>query len=414
MKLPIVVKRHVSKQLILSWKKRMKAVEGRTDRTRNWMLWSKRQNKGFPSIPDWENPSDVRRRLIQVVDKYDIVKDKKWDTYNFVVKKPYFWVSYLSPKNEISNYLKHISMLLTLGKWKKIKLSKYGGRYKNGDLIFSFKIFKKHREDLLSKRDFPNNYTNFEATISDGKTVIPEPYKSAPWKAVNSSFRKITKKGIPVLNPPISEISKFFPVQVQLGAGASVDSGIPPLHVYHDIYNVSDRSTGKTIFSLEGDDALSKYLRNPVKFWKEATLPYLSVFEAKPNVLHNVLFRLKEKGLVVGPIITSNYDGLPYLLGFKETFVRKLAASHRSEVQKFDPRAKALLVVGEHADRRFIQKSARKQGLKVIYIDPEGFYENNKFIPYIMESPTNDDIHYRMTAKSFGKILTKIANKWQK
>lgn len=72
----------------------------------------------------------------------------------------------------------------------------------------------------------------------------------------------------------------------------------------------------------------------------------------------------------------------------------------------FDPKAKALLVVGVHADRRLAQLRARERGLKLIYIDPERYLApDGAPIPYPVESPQDQDGLVRMTA---GEAMPKL------
>jgi hypothetical protein len=47
---------------------------------------------------------------------------------------------------------------------------------------------------------------------------------------------------------------------------------------------------------------------------------------------------------------------------------------------------------------RGCQRSARKTGLKIIYIDPEGYMDGDNFISYPLESPQDDDLVIRLKA----------------
>ena len=74
----------------------------------------------------------------------------------------------------------------------------------------------------------------------------------------------------------------------------------------------------------------------------------------------------------------------------------------------FDKDCKSLLVIGSHADRRGIQKKAREAGLKVFYVDPEGFIEEDgSFIHYPLESPQSRDVLWRGTADQFSVEMSK-------
>ncbi|MFE3631131.1 hypothetical protein [Streptomyces goshikiensis] len=55
--------------------------------------------------------------------------------------------------------------------------------------------------------------------------------------------------------------------------------------------------------------------------------------------------------------------------GFEERFMRRY--DQRIPPVTFHPDAKALVVIGLHADRRWVAKQAREAGLKVFLVDPE-------------------------------------------
>jgi hypothetical protein len=106
-------------------------------------------------------------------------------------------------------------------------------------------------------------------------------------------------------------------------------------------------------------------------------------------------------------VITNNFDCLCADVGLEEISLRRYDTEpyfpmvHGGEYPSvsFDPRAKALLVVGVHADRRLAQLRARERGLKIIYIDPERYIApDGKPIPYPVESPQDQDGLVRMTA----------------
>ena len=65
---------------------------------------------------------------------------------------------------------------------------------------------------------------------------------------------------------------------------------------------------------------------------------------------------------------------------------------------KFHPAAKSLLVIGSHADRRGTVGCARRAGLRVIHVDPEGYGTETGFVPYPIEAPTDEDFIIRKGA----------------
>ncbi|MFH1863445.1 MAG: hypothetical protein ABIJ85_00840 [bacterium] len=89
-------------------------------------------------------------------------------------------------------------------------------------------------------------------------------------------------------------------------------------------------------------------------------------------------------------------------MNLKERYIRRFDEPQLFPEIDFHSDARSLLVVGAHADRRKVEKSARDRGLQVIYVDPEGYRDKNgRFISYPLESPQDADILIRMTAQQF-------------
>ncbi|MFJ4003361.1 hypothetical protein ACIPWL_07890 [Streptomyces sp. NPDC090023] len=103
-------------------------------------------------------------------------------------------------------------------------------------------------------------------------------------------------------------------------------------------------------------------------------------FLARPTLAHHALKALHDAGLMVGPVLQHNFDLLAARAGLAECFVRRYD-------QKIPPvpllaEARALLVIGLHADRRSIEKRARERGMKVFFVDTEGLHEFGRYLPY--------------------------------
>lgn len=132
------------------------------------------------------------------------------------------------------------------------------------------------------------------------------------------------------------------------------------------------------------------------------------IISVKPNSFYETLKKLYDSGFVVGPVITNNFDGLIRQAGIPEKYVRKYSDSIFPDIV-FHKEAKSLIVVGTHADRRHIQQSARRNKLKVIYIDPEGYYrKDGSFACCPLESIKKGDILIREPASVAFCKLKKI------
>jgi hypothetical protein len=55
-------------------------------------------------------------------------------------------------------------------------------------------------------------------------------------------------------------------------------------------------------------------------------------------------------------------------------------------------------VVGNHVDRRKVEGRARAAGMRVFFLDPEGFWMNGTFAPYPIEGIQDEDFLCRKEA----------------
>ncbi|MFC4054094.1 hypothetical protein ACFOY4_30755 [Actinomadura syzygii] len=173
----------------------------------------------------------------------------------------------------------------------------------------------------------------------------------------------------------------------------------------------ADNALGQTYrFILDpGEDPLIRELLLDAE-GKAADLVrmYRECFQAEPTPAHHALRRLRDAGHLIGPIITHNFDALPARVSLDEAFVRWYD-------QKIPPvptpqQARALLVIGLHADRRAVQARARERGLKIFYVDPEGLIENGEFRSYPIEGARKGDIVVKSAAVPALTRLLRLLN----
>lgn len=150
--------------------------------------------------------------------------------------------------------------------------------------------------------------------------------------------------------------------------------------------------------------------RDPENFYRRASLPYLHALTAPPTDFYLLLRELHDRSMIIEPVITNNFDGFATLVGLSERYIREYTTTRLVPKIDFHPEAKSLLVVGAHADRRRVAEAARNQGLKVIYVDPEGYEEGRKFRPYPLEAPQDSDMLIRMKACGFTRLFRKTYN----
>ncbi|MFG3240699.1 MULTISPECIES: hypothetical protein [unclassified Streptomyces] len=187
---------------------------------------------------------------------------------------------------------------------------------------------------------------------------------------------------------------------MEIGCGTSVEAGIPPLHRLREIYRVTDRQghvsrEHRFILSPTADTLLHEVLTEPEEKTAEFVEMFRACFLAEPTLVMRALKELKDAGHLVGPVITNNFDVLAARAGLDECFMRRCDQAV-PDVEWVDG-AKALLV-GLHADRRKVQDRARARGMQIVYLDPEGFWHDDQFMPYPLEGPQDSDLVCRATA----------------
>ncbi|MCF7835610.1 MAG: hypothetical protein K9M15_00605 [Candidatus Marinimicrobia bacterium] len=364
-------------------------------------LWRRTQCVDNRDKSGWSSCDDMRRRIVHFIDRLGVVKNNN-NKYSFSLMQPYLWLHLSFPKKEMDIYKLKLKQSLQAGNWNK----KTENLYTRGD-VECFLTNIQPKQDKEEGRKFPENYSFLTVTIKGKDYEIPQSRLNEPWDVLKTGIRKPIKRGNPVVTKDTSSLLEYFPAQIELGGGPSIEAGIPPLHYLHEVYYVSDIKDGLFVLDPIKDNLLHDILSNPEEFYKKALRLQLQSLLSEPTSFYKLLKKLFKKGLAVGPVITNNFDGFCSVLEIPEKYVRKYDEAHITPEIDFDKKAKSLLVVGSHADRRRIQESARGKGLKVIYVDPEGYNIDGEWVQHLLEGPQTEDILVSLTAEEFTASLEK-------
>jgi hypothetical protein len=359
------------------------------------LLWIRSQREVNKKNSNCQNPEkDRRRRIVNGLDRYAITESNKGLSLSNI--DPYLWEQVILPEDEVFRYKVNLEKFLETSKWsKRVDNDQY--TYKN------FILGLKNEKNKNDKSDFPHNYTTLEIEIKANGRKVNKIKESNRLSTVGKGIRLRDKRGNPEILTDFKKLKKYFPMQVELGCGPSVEAKIDPLHYFHALYQVQNPRTGR--FNLGGNEntLIFDVIDNPEEFFKKTGKLYPQSLLAKPTPFYFLLEKLTSKSIVRGKIINNNFDGLCDYLSLPAIYIRHFEKENYFPKIIFDSQVKSLLVVGSHADRRRIQKQARSKGLKVIHVDPEGFYERDKFKQYQIEAPKDEDLLIRMTANDFTK-----------
>ena len=362
-------------------------------------VWFRNQREENKKVSGYIDENTKYRRYVNFYDQY-IVNTKDNENY-LTLKNSYVYVSSTYDNKAIEAYKSKIIEALSNQKFKKITKNKY---LKN-KLIVEIKEYTNHPKNKEANVSFPSNYKSLIDTVRTSFYKCKK-VNDRIWTLSTKMYRLPNKRENPHYCNSINEIKEFLPAQVEMGCGPSLSLGIPPLFEMHETYKVQNHDTGKFYFASE-DDLNLQIINDPEKTYKRFSSVPNKIIKAKPNEYYEKFKKLYEKGVFKGVVLNNNFDRILKRMGIEEYILRIYDKNKYLPKIKFDQDAKSLICIGTHADRRQVQKQAREQGKKIIYIDPEGFYNKNIFEPYPIEGPKDDDYILKMTFEEAIDLMEK-------
>lgn len=369
-------------------------------------MW-RREDDTYTAQKFGVDPESRRRRLVRFTHKYGLVSTEE-GTNNFALTHTYLWVSTGLPKEDCADYwARVIDVLEKYNDWVATEKSPDTIIFKNGELTLHGQYILTHPQDELTGKPLPENYHNVEISIASSNAHELPKYDEDSWRNYAQRHRRGLSRGIPQVTNDLAVLKNYFPMHVMLGCGPSIEAGIPPLHGLHSIYCVGQSTLGKGFIFGSEDTMITDVVSDPEAFYEKVAGPYKSCMNAPVTKFYELIQDWVRNGLAVTPVINNNFDGLLPLLGVEEKFIRRFEMPDYIPDIQYSSHARALLVVGNHADRRRVVEGARKRGLQIIFVDPEGYYAaDGVFTPYPIEDIQNEDLLFRMTAEEFATLAS--------
>ncbi|MFD5451169.1 hypothetical protein [Streptomyces sp. NPDC127100] len=361
-------------------------------------IWRRTQDPANREQSGWTEDESGRRRVVHYRLHYGL--DRTQPMERLVLEELYLHVSWLAPAAEVAAHRKDLETWLAEGRWRPS--SDENGSWRRGDLRATITEYPIHPQDERADRDTPDGFTSVDVTIHSVDYTLTRAARNLPWDVLAGGMRVKERRGTPTYADDLSGLLDHLPFVVEAGCGTSIEAGIPPLHWLHEVYRVTartgnDLTQGYAFTLAPADDILIKeVLTDTTRKVNDMTSMFRSLVLAEPTSAHRVLKACHDAGHMVGPVATHNFDRLFAKARLQEAFMRRY--DQRTPYMPFPDDAKALLVIGLHADRRAVQARARERGLKVFYLDTEGVTENGVHKPYLIEGAREGDVIVRSEA----------------
>jgi hypothetical protein len=393
--LPYPVVEQLSPQQVTTWEKHFAGNNHERPRAIEEGIWRRTQEPTNAQQSGWHADGSGRRRVVHY--RYHYSLDYTFPVPRLALSDLYLFHSLTAPAAEIGAYRRDIADWLEQGRWRE-KI----GVWRRGDLLATFTEYDEHPQDERAGRDTPAGFRSLDVSFTSEDFHIARTVRNLPWDVLVGGMRVKDQRGNPTIAEDLSGLLDYLPFQVEAGCGTSIEAGIPPLHFLHEVYRVTARTDNALtqshpfILSPMTDTLVREMLTDPAGKAPDLVSMFKACFLAGPTPAHRALKALHDAGHMVGPVITHNFDVLSARAGLPECFVRRYD-------QKIPPvplldEAKALLVIGLHADRRAVQARAREKRMKIFYVDPEGLEENGAFKEYPIEGAREGDVVVRKEA----------------
>ncbi len=359
--------------------------------------WLRNQRPENAKKSGYVDETTQRRRYVHFYDSY--VCEEKDNKYYLALSKYYLYVTNTLPVEEINAYYKKIEEALEIGKFKQVESNIFEAQ--NGTQVQIFR-YKNHPRNTEA---FPENYESLDIVVCS-KGYDYSAIQDRMWALSKKMYRMPDKRGNPTYTTNVADIVKYLPAQVEMGCGPSINANIPPLHEMHETYKVQNHISGRFYFA-DQDDLLYNLISNEQEMRKKFAKVPLACISAELTDGYKKFGELYKKGYFRGTVFNNNFDRLVKRMDIPEKILRIYDINDYIADCDFDAGVKSLVCMGCHADRRQVQRQARKNGLKIIFIDPEGFYTKDGFEPYPIEGPQDDDIILKMT---FEEAMNKLGD----
>lgn len=359
--------------------------------------WLRNQRPENAKKSGYIDETTARRRYVHFYDTY--VDEIKNGEHYLALADYYLYVTNTLPVEEIVDYENKIKKAIQIAKFEKIDDELY--TRENTEIII-----KKYKNHPRNTEIFPKNYESLDIVIRS-KGYDYSQIQDRMWKLSKKMYRMPDKRENPTYTKDVKDILQYLPAQIEMGCGPSIDAGIPPLHEMHETYKVQNHISGKFYFA-DQDDLLYNVILDEQKMRKKFAEVPIKCISAQFTEGYKDFGELYKKGYFKGIVFNNNFDRIVKRMDIPEKILRIYDINKYIADVTFEDDVKSLICMGCHADRRQVERQARAKGLKIIFIDPEGYQTKDGFEQYLIEGPKDDDIIVNLTFEQAMKELKGI------
>lgn len=359
--------------------------------------WLRNQRPENAKKSGYIDETTARRRYVHFYDTY--VDNVKNGEHFLSLADYYLYVTNTLPVEEIKAYENKIFDAIKQAKFEKIDDELFA----KGNTEIIIKKYKNHPQNI---EVFPENYESLDVVIKS-KGYAYQAIQDRMWKLSRKMYRIPDQRENPTYTRDVRDILKYLPAQIEMGCGPSIGANIPPLYKMHELYKVQNHDSGRFYFG-EQDDLIYNVILNEQEMRNKFADVPIRCISAELTDGYEILGELYQKGYFKGTVFNNNFDRIVRRMDIPEKILRIYDIDKYIIDAQFDDNVKSLVCMGCHADRRQIQRQARERGLKIIYIDPEGYQTKDGFEQYLIEGPKNKDIILNLPFEKAMKDLKEI------
>jgi hypothetical protein len=203
------------------------------------------------------------------------------------MRHAYLSLNLTLPEPDLEEYREVAGHNLSAGGWWLETRRLDWKRWRRGDLLAEFAMWRLHPEDARRGGCYPDGYRHLEIRVWTEGYPYPDGLEQRPWRwFYEVGLRRMLPTGTPKYIEP-EELTEHLPAQVELGCGPSTEADVPHLSTLHRIYGVSKPDFSFVFRAM--DDSVLNLFADPEEAYRRMTDIYRACAVAEPTFFYRAL-----------------------------------------------------------------------------------------------------------------------------